>query len=288
VSDVERGVLDVAEHARVGEGLRLVVFNCHGAIDGRGRAFDLVARCAGFDADLVVLPEYFLPDDRDAAPFLDLGALHGYQLHFRPFARARLHLQPDAKGASWGPVVSERGLRPLRLETTRAPRRGPRRARAAQRVTGAWGLALISRQALREVREVELPVLVREPARRAVVVCAIGEGDEALRVVAAHLGHLSHGSVRQIGVLRRTLGALEGPVVCCGDMNCFGPLLVPQLPGFRRAVRGRTWPAWRPIAQPDHVLVNEHLDVLRAKVLDAAGSDHRPVSALIARRSRAH
>jgi endonuclease/exonuclease/phosphatase family metal-dependent hydrolase len=52
-----------------------------------------------------------------------------------------------------------------------------------------------------------------------------------------------------------------------------------MLPGWRRAVVGRTYPSHRPHSQIDHILVNEKIEVLSGEVLPACGSDHRPVCA---------
>jgi endonuclease/exonuclease/phosphatase family metal-dependent hydrolase len=67
--------------------------------------------------------------------------------------------------------------------------------------------------------------------------------------------------------------------VLAGDFNFWGPGVAMVLPGWRRAVTGRTYPAHRPHSQIDHVLVNERIEVLRGEVLPANDSDHRPVRA---------
>jgi len=62
-------------------------------------------------------------------------------------------------------------------------------------------------------------------------------------------------------------------------MNLWGPFVARLLPGWRRTVRGRTWPAWRPHSQLDQVLVRGPLTFCGGDVLPAAGSDHRAVRA---------
>jgi len=64
-------------------------------------------------------------------------------------------------------------------------------------------------------------------------------------------------------------------------MNLWGPPLSLLLPGWRRAVRGRTWPAWRPHSQPDHIFVNEAVAVGGSSVVRAGNSDHRAVRAIL-------
>jgi endonuclease/exonuclease/phosphatase family metal-dependent hydrolase len=55
--------------------------------------------------------------------------------------------------------------------------------------------------------------------------------------------------------------------------------VVAVLPGWRRAVFGRSWPAHRPHSQIDHVLVRDDVTVLSGEVLGATPSDHRPIRA---------
>ena len=49
--------------------------------------------------------------------------------------------------------------------------------------------------------------------------------------------------------------------------------------GWRRAVRGRTYPSPRPHSQTDHILVNDAVEVMASEVVPQALSDHRPVKA---------
>jgi endonuclease/exonuclease/phosphatase (EEP) superfamily protein YafD len=67
------------------------------------------------------------------------------------------------------------------------------------------------------------------------------------------------------------------PAVLAGDMNMWGPPVTSYFPGWRRALRSRTWPAHRPHSQLDHVLVTSSVRVLDARVIPFTGSDHRPV-----------
>jgi len=67
-----------------------------------------------------------------------------------------------------------------------------------------------------------------------------------------------------------------------GDMNMWGPMLSLAMPGWSRAVLGRTWPSWRPLFQIDHILITAAVQVLGAEVVRAHGSDHFPVRATLA------
>ena len=93
------------------------------------------------------------------------------------------------------------------------------------------------------------------------------------------MSHLSKGSPLQYSSLRQLLAGIEpaGGAVLGGDMNLWGPPVQAFLPGWRRAVRGRTWPAGHPHSQVDHLLVHGPATVVGAGVLPATASDHRPV-----------
>jgi endonuclease/exonuclease/phosphatase family metal-dependent hydrolase len=97
-------------------------------------------------------------------------------------------------------------------------------------------------------------------------------------LVAVHLSsRLPYAPPLQLLRLRRQLPPRERRTVLVGDFNLWGPAVSAMLPGWRRAVRGRTWPAHRPHSQIDHVLVRDDIEVMDAAVLDEVGSDHRPV-----------
>jgi endonuclease/exonuclease/phosphatase (EEP) superfamily protein YafD len=103
-------------------------------------------------------------------------------------------------------------------------------------------------------------------------------GNGVLTVHGTHVSHLLQGSPVHYRELSRALARGGRPAVLAGDMNLWGPAVSLQLPGWRRVVRGRTWPATRPHSQLDHVLVSGFVTGSGA-VLGPLGSDHRPVRA---------
>jgi endonuclease/exonuclease/phosphatase family metal-dependent hydrolase len=133
----------------------------------------------------------------------------------------------------------------------------------------------------------DLGQMCRDPTRRSAIAVEVvtGEPDAAQRrrmlVVGTHLSHLRQGSRIQLARLRQMLASRNGPVVpavLAGDMNLPGPPLLAFLPGWKRAVRGRTWPAWCPVAQSDHILFTAAVTGT-GEVLPIRGSDHLPVRA---------
>src|SRR5262249_19064714 len=106
--------------------------------------------------------------------------------------------------------------------------------------------------------------------------------DATVDLVAVHLtSRLPYGPPVQLRRLLPQLPAPGRPAVLVGDCNFWGPGVVACLPGWRRAVRGRTWPAHRPHSQIDHVLVRSGAVAIAGEVLPDVGSDHRPVRATV-------
>jgi endonuclease/exonuclease/phosphatase family metal-dependent hydrolase len=116
-------------------------------------------------------------------------------------------------------------------------------------------------------------------ARRKAIIASIDVGGTSpVTVIGVHLGHLTRGSPRQMGVLRRTIAEISGPVVLAGDLNCWGPPLKVFLHGVHDTTRGATWPAWRPHSRIDHILTRDLTRVVSSRVLGATGSDHLPIT----------
>jgi endonuclease/exonuclease/phosphatase family metal-dependent hydrolase len=78
--------------------------------------------------------------------------------------------------------------------------------------------------------------------------------------------------------LARRLAAAAGPTVIVGDLNLPGGAAL-FAPGYRPVVRGRTFPADRPLIQLDHMLIRGGVTASGGEVLAPAGSDHLPIRA---------
>ncbi len=125
-----------------------------------------------------------------------------------------------------------------------------------------------------------MSVLPSDRVERAALVVDLTVEGRPISVVGTHMSHLHYGSHRNWAELRRALKTAARPdAALVGDMNTWGPLVRVFMPGWRRAVIGRTWPAWRPHSQIDHILVRGALRRASGMVLPNAGSDHRPVRA---------
>jgi endonuclease/exonuclease/phosphatase family metal-dependent hydrolase len=211
-------------------------------------AFDAVGALRPFDADILVVQEAWWPDDGDAAVNL-LAADSGATVHWASFGRGIVE--------PWPRIISAR----------------------PHRSCGRMGLAVMSRLPAQLTEIIPVGDVPGDPAsRRSALRLALDVGGEELELIAVHLSsRLPYAPPMQLRNLRRRLPPPERRAVIVGDFNLWGPAVTALLPGWRRAVRGRTWPAHRPHSQIDHVLMRRDIEVIDAAVLDDVGSDHRPV-----------
>jgi endonuclease/exonuclease/phosphatase family metal-dependent hydrolase len=208
-------------------------------------AFDVAAVLRSFDADVLVLQESWWPDDTTAAV--------------------------DAVAADWGGTVHAamfgRGVAEPWPHYASSPR-----------AVGSIGIAVVSRLPARLVADLSLGNAPDPAPHRRAQHVALDVDGHPLDLVAVHLSsRLPYAPPMQLRSLRGQLPPPERRAVIVGDFNLWGPAVSAMLPGWRRAVRGRTWPAHRPHSQIDHVLVRDDVEVVDAEVLDEVGSDHRPV-----------
>lgn len=229
-------------------------FNLHmgrGAL-GHGAAFyDVVAACKEIDTEVLVLQEGWVPDGEDGDVREIAGAL-GYEVAGTfAVARATCHDQVRLAG------------------------------REGDGGDGDWVIAVLSRVPVVDAEVVPLtPQLPRDPARRAVLRVVVEVAGSELTVVGTHLPLLKDPVWRLRPSLHAALPPLDRPAVFAGDMNMWGWCVDRMVPrGWRRAVRGRTYPSPRPHSQTDHILVTPVVEVVEAEVVDQVLSDHRPVRA---------
>jgi endonuclease/exonuclease/phosphatase family metal-dependent hydrolase len=269
----------------------VVSFNAHSGVDGWGRGFDVVEVCRSFEADVIVLQESWKPDGRVSMAEVIADEL-GYEVAELATHAGRLsgpHPHPDPH---WKP-------RSLRLDGPRVvlPDRTRAAAKTATSTTspvwpdnrrwphgavserGTWSVAVLSRFPVASTYAMDLGQLRYDSGRRGALQVNLTTKAGPVAVVGTHMSHISRGSPIQFRRLRKFLAGIPIPAVLAGDMNLWGPPLVAQMPGWHRAVKGRTWPAWRPHSQPDHILVRPPIKVLRSEVLDPSGSDHRAIRA---------
>jgi len=250
-------------------------YNVHGGVDGWGRSFDVAAACRELDADVLVLQEVWAPDGIELGA--DVAQALGYESHPLDMARALMHPPAGDDAPGWGPPRHRRHGVGLRVEAQSDMTDG--RGRPPQR--GKTGIAMLSRVPLRRVERVDLGRFPGDLTRRGVLVAACDVAGRPLIVAGTHMPHLRHGSLVILRRLRRALTTSGTDTVLVGDMNLWGPPLGLLFPGWHRPVRGRTWPAWRPLAQLDHILVGSGLSFRAPQVVRVGDSDHRAVRATV-------
>jgi endonuclease/exonuclease/phosphatase family metal-dependent hydrolase len=257
----------------------VATFNLHAGVDGWGRPYDVVTACRLLDADVLVLEENWAPE---VGPSLAdrVAAALGYRAFEHALAGGRLARPHPRADAKWMRTFDWRGRsHAIFLDSERRfSRQVVRSRRFSEAEPGRWGLAVLTRLAVVRTDLVDLGRLPRDRARRVALAVTVDAGDP-VGVVGTHMSHITYGAPSQFLRLARGIRAVvgDGPAVLAGDMNLWGPPVSLFFPGWRRAVRAKTWPSWRPHSQVDHVLVRGPLRVLGAGRVDAPGSDHLPV-----------
>ena len=124
------------------------------------------------------------------------------------------------------------------------------------------------------------PTLVRDEPRAALV-ADVEAPRGRLRVVTTHLSYLPWWNGHQLGALMRELGEAPVPTLLLGDLN-MGPQRAQRLTRMRSLAAGRTFPADRPVAQLDHLLVRGDLTATTGGPVHLPMSDHRALVAEVA------
>ena len=229
--------------------LSVACLNLHWGVDMRGHPFDAMTACAALDADVLVLPESWRPGGRPA--FVDeLASQLGATVHDVGFMSDR---NPS---------------RPRHLDVPALP--------------GTCGLAVLSRVPVRSFSEVLLPRNAEDVVhQRSAIIAEVECGGVAVAIGGIHASHRLWGCLPQLSALDRALKERALPSAIVGDCNMWGPPIGAVLRTRRRAVRGRTWPSWRPHSQIDHIWIDDRFEATDSMVGPHAGSDHRPIRATL-------
>jgi endonuclease/exonuclease/phosphatase family metal-dependent hydrolase len=238
--------------------ITLASLNLHGGLTSRGDPFDVAEACTRLKADVITLQEAWRPETGPDAVTRTAAALGAQIRH-----RGLVHGTSRAALA----VGTDPGI-------------------------GTWGLAVLSMLPVTGYTEIELGRAPSDRIARAAQVVTVSTPEGVpLRIVNTHLTHRYTGPV-QLALLAYRLAGRPwaarpaGPppaaaTVIAGDLNTpwAGTLAAP---GYRDVVRGRTFPADRPLIQLDHVLIRGRVTASGGEVLGPLGSDHLPVRVQLA------
>lgn len=218
--------------------------NMHGGVDRFGQPYDIEAACHQLKADVIALQEVWLPAGEP-----DQLAATADQLGMRVL---------------FAGLTARTSLRRLRVGEDARP--------------GDWGIAVLTARPVLSYQVVPLGRAPTDAVPRAAQVVTLGLADgRALRVANTHLTHRFTSPV-QLLLLAGRLAAGTEPTVITGDLNMPG-LATLAAARYRRALRGPTFPAHRPLIQLDHFLTSPRLSADAAEVLVGVGSDHLPIRA---------
>ncbi|MFI5796307.1 endonuclease/exonuclease/phosphatase family protein [Streptomyces sp. NPDC051677] len=229
--------------------VEITSMNLHAGRDRAGRGYDVAQTLRHLAADVVALQEAWHP-----------------------------HRGEDPLGVA----ADALGLRLLRHDLLAATTRHDLGIPGSDpHAVGAWGLALLTALPVLENAVLDLGLAPGDMARRAAQVVTVETRDGMLlRVVNTHLTYRIRSTPGQLRRLVSALPPMPHPTVILGDLNTVWPLTLAAV-GYRRAVRGRTWPAYWPVAQLDHVLIDRQPLAATGGAVGVAGSDHLPVQAVL-------
>jgi endonuclease/exonuclease/phosphatase family metal-dependent hydrolase len=225
---------------------------------------------------VLILPELWRADDGPDF-YEDLSTTLHLEGGFAPLAHGE-RVTMGAGGTTWQPrfahFFGERGLYFTEHRSLTKVQLASR-AQLEHVEQGTWGLGLLTRLEVEDVRVISLGREPREKVQRALLVAQLRNNDRSFYVLAIHGAHLSHGSYRQYQRVSEFVETLdpELPILIGGDFNSWRPLLRLLLPGWHSLATGRTWPAPRPHSQIDHILGRGPWKSIQSFTRDG-GSDH--------------
>jgi endonuclease/exonuclease/phosphatase family metal-dependent hydrolase len=262
--------------------LSVATFNVHCGVDGWGRPFDVVAECAALDADVLVMQESWTPADGGLSTAATVGHHLGYQVHEEQLATGRIFPPHPSANHRWGPRPRSASV-VFRLDNPRRPRSRNFDRLHPQFSLGTFGLAVLTRVPVSHREIIPLGQLKTDASRRLAIASTVPVGDGSMTVIGTHMSHLLQRSPVQYHRLRNSLPQADSfAAVLTGDMNMWGPPLGAFFRDWRRVIRGRTWPAFRPHSQLDHMLVTPSVSIVDARIAEQTRSDHLPVRVTLA------
>jgi endonuclease/exonuclease/phosphatase family metal-dependent hydrolase len=229
--------------------------NLHCGFGFYGQPFDVAAALCQLEADVICVQESWLPaEGDDGGPATDSLAEAAAKLEAEVFRVVMIR----------PPILNLAGV---------PPSTGP----------GELAIAVLTALPVTHYEIIQLGLAPGDEVPRfGQVVTLELAGGATVRVVNTHLTHRLTSPI-QLRALRQQLraDALPAgriPTIIAGDLNMPRPFAAMSI-NHDVTVRGKTWPANRPLVQLDHIVVDQRVKVIQSQVLPSVGSDHLPIRA---------
>lgn len=247
--------------------------NLHGGVSSSGRPFSVTAALCQLDAAIICAQEAWKPSAANRPDEARRGHRTGGSDR-----TSGSHGDGSTGGAQQG-VLDQLPYAAARLGMA------VHRAVLCDRPAGELAIAVLTALPVAGYDVIELGTAPGDTIPRLAQVLLLELPDEGrLRLVHTHLTHRFVSPVQLARIQRQLKPGF--PTIIVGDLN-MPRIITARWPGYAELIRGRTFPAGRPLVQPDHVLASRGIQRVSGRVLPPAGSDHLPVRAEI-RVPRAH
>jgi len=138
---------------------------------------------------------------------------------------------------------------------------------------------LLAKYPVNQIINHKLPGLI--PGRGAIE-AILGDGDEQLRIIVAHLSLSNRARKQQVKYLADKIKGFPY-VIIMGDLNCSSTELLEQFAEYDVFLKtsendNATFPSWQPTRQYDHILVSTKIDIISETILPDPISDHLPIA----------
>jgi hypothetical protein len=264
--------------------LTVASLNLHCGFGFFGQPFDVAAALCQLDAAVLCVQESWLPvpggaPGRGAQPG-DRSGLADPDSPALSVQRTPRTLSPEYD--SLAEAAGKLGAAMHRVVMCRPPSLSMAGISASPG-PGELSIGVLTTLPVTDYEVIELGVAPADTVPRfAQVVTLELAGGTSVRVVNTHLTHRLT-SPLQLRRLQQRLRAdarqsARIPTIIAGDLNMPRPLAGMSIT-YAATVRGKTWPATRPLIQLDHILVDQSFKVIESAVLPPAGSDHLPIRA---------
>jgi endonuclease/exonuclease/phosphatase family metal-dependent hydrolase len=259
--------------------LTVASLNLHCGFGFFGRPFDIAGALCQLDADVICVQETWLPVAATAAV---AGRPGGGSARADPDPPADSGpAEPGTDGDCLAEAARKLGAVMHRVMMCRPPnlRFAGGSARSGP---GELAIGVLATLPVSGYEVIELGVAPGDDVPRfaQAVMLELASGT-SVRVVNTHLTHrlTSPLQLRRLQHrLRADAASRRVPTIIAGDLNMPRPFAALST-SYAASVRGKTWPAGRPLVQLDHILAGQGIRVQESGVLPAAGSDHLPVRA---------